>query len=68
MADSFYRIVTAELGRLKYTRKKNLGKGSHEKWIPPEGSDNPTAIVPYDLKSRYTANAILKEAGSAKRV
>ena len=68
MADSFYRIVISELRRLKYTKKKGGGKGSHERWKPPDGADTPTATVPYDLKSRHTANSILKEAGSSKRV
>jgi len=40
------------------------GKGSHEIWS--KGSIHLT--VPYGCKSRHTANAILKDAGIAKRL
>jgi predicted RNA binding protein YcfA (HicA-like mRNA interferase family) len=40
------------------------GKGSHEIW----GKGNIHLTVPYNCKSRYTANAILKDAGVNKRL
>lgn len=61
MADGFYKAVTVELSRLGFVRKGG-GKGSHEKWFG--GADDLTLIVPRNLKSRHTANAILKDAGS----
>jgi len=64
LPDDFYKEVTDELGRLGFC-KKNGGKGSHEKW---KRDDGPTLTVPYNLKSRYTANGILKDAGSEVKV
>ena len=40
-------------------------KGSHEKWTSPKTAK--TLIVPHNLHSRFTANGILKDAGSGKR-
>jgi predicted RNA binding protein YcfA (HicA-like mRNA interferase family) len=42
------------------------GKGSHEIWQSPEGTVNMS--VPVRMKSRHTANAILKQAGSSKEL
>ena len=53
-----------ELARLHYTRVRD-GKGSHEKWRSESGR---ALLVPRNLKSRHTANAILKDAGSELRV
>ena len=39
------------------------GKGSHEKWT----NGQHIAIVPFSTKSRFTANQILKDAGSKQR-
>jgi predicted RNA binding protein YcfA (HicA-like mRNA interferase family) len=61
MADGFYAAVVKELMRLGYYKRGN-SKGSHEKWC--HDGDRPTQIVPYNLKSRHTANGILKDAGS----
>jgi predicted RNA binding protein YcfA (HicA-like mRNA interferase family) len=65
MPDGFYKEVTAELLRLGYARVKG-GKGSHEKWAG--APDDPLLIVPRNLKSRHTANGILKDAGSAMKL
>ncbi len=64
MPEGFYRLVAKELSRLGYHHQSNA-KGSHEKWINRDGR---LLIVPYNLKSRHTANAILKDAGSTTRV
>ena len=65
MSGEFYRIVTKELAAIGFAIKPG-GKGSHEKWCG--GAADITLIVPQNLKSRHTANAILKDAGSDKRV
>ena len=65
MPEGFYDDVIAEIRRRGYAYWKNA-KGSHEKWRHPENGR--ILIVPRTLKSRHTANAILKDSGSAKRV
>ncbi len=42
-----------------------MPKGSHEKWVNADGR---TLIVPRHLRSRHTANGILKDAGSPQRL
>ena len=37
------------------------GKGSHEKWWSPRSER--VVIVPRSLKSRHTANSVLKDLG-----
>jgi predicted RNA binding protein YcfA (HicA-like mRNA interferase family) len=64
LPESFYSDVTAVLRSLGFKRVDG-GKGSHEKWKRPEG---PTLIVPFNLKSRHTANGILKDAGSDQKL
>jgi predicted RNA binding protein YcfA (HicA-like mRNA interferase family) len=59
--DGYYPVVTRELSRPGFWRDSNA-KGSHEKWINDEGL---TLIVPRNLKSRHTANGILKDARSS---
>jgi hypothetical protein len=39
------------------------GKGDHDIWITTEGK---RIVVPVQIKSRHTANGILKEAGLSK--
>lgn len=39
------------------------GKGDHDIWTTPDGK---RLIVPVSIKSRHTANGILKDAGLAK--
>ena len=41
-------------------------KGSHELWHSPLSSKS--FVVPHDIRSRGTANAILKQAGIRDRV
>ena len=41
------------------------GKGSPEIWRNADGSE--TVTVPYNCKSRYTANSVLKSAGLSHR-
>ena len=64
MAEGFYGKVVDELARLGFKRTRG-GKGSHEKWRSRDGK---TILVPRHLKSRHTANGILKTAGSEERV
>jgi predicted RNA binding protein YcfA (HicA-like mRNA interferase family) len=63
--DGFYREVTAELNRLGFVYWKPA-KGSHEKWRSE--ATGTILIVPNNLKSRHTANAILGDSGSSKRI
>jgi predicted RNA binding protein YcfA (HicA-like mRNA interferase family) len=63
LASGYYRDVTQELAKLGYRYDSNA-KGSHERWLNAEGN---TLIVPRNLRSRHTANGILKDAGSNKR-
>jgi len=65
MPDGFYKEVTSELAKSGFVFWKPA-KGSHEKWRHPERGA--ILIVPHNLRSRHTANAILKDAGSARRV
>lgn len=65
MAGEFYNIVTKEISKLGFEYWKNA-KGSHEKWKCL--NTGKILLVPYNLKSRHTANAILKSAGSVKKV
>ncbi|MDE2812863.1 MAG: type II toxin-antitoxin system HicA family toxin [Gemmatimonadota bacterium] len=65
MADEFYRTVTREIAKFGFEYWKNA-KGSHEKW--KSLNTGKILLVPRNLKSRHTANAILKDAGSTKRV
>lgn len=39
------------------------GKGDHDIWTTPEGK---RLVVPVRIKSRHTANGILKDAGLPK--
>ncbi len=65
MPDGFYREVTAELTKAGFADWKPA-KGWHEKWRSE--STGMILIVPPNLKSRHTANAILRDAGSSKRI
>ena len=40
-----------------------MEKGDHDIWITPQGK---RIVVPVQIKSRHTANGILKEAGLSK--
>jgi predicted RNA binding protein YcfA (HicA-like mRNA interferase family) len=63
VVDGYYAAVVKELRRLGYAHLANA-KGSHEKWSNDQGR---VLIVPRNLMSRHTANAILKDAGTHKK-
>ncbi|MEL6920717.1 MAG: type II toxin-antitoxin system HicA family toxin [Pseudomonadota bacterium] len=65
MAKTYYSDVTKLLtqGGFEFARS---GKGSHEMW--QSRLSGKKVIVPRNLKSRHTANAILKSAGIDKRL
>ncbi|MGQ0677464.1 MAG: type II toxin-antitoxin system HicA family toxin [Rhodospirillales bacterium] len=42
------------------------GKGSHEIWFSPVTQRN--IVVPINTVQRHTANAVLKQAGIAKKL
>jgi predicted RNA binding protein YcfA (HicA-like mRNA interferase family) len=65
VAEGFYADVVKELARMGFAFWKSA-KGSHEKWRSAE--TGVILIVPRILKSRHTANGILKDAGSTKRL
>jgi predicted RNA binding protein YcfA (HicA-like mRNA interferase family) len=60
-----YETVAKEISALGFQYWKSA-KGSHEKWRSL--STGKILLVPYNLKSRHTANAILKAAGSTMKV
>lgn len=64
MVDGYYSAVIKELKTLGFSYDTNA-KGSHEKWRNAGGL---ILIVPRNLYSRHTAQAILKDAGSTKRL
>ena len=47
--------------------KKRQGRGSHEIWTNPDATV-PDISVPSTIKSRHTANSILKAAGISKLI
>ncbi len=57
--------MTALLADAGYRYLENA-KGSHEKWQSRD--TGLLLIVPRNLKSRHTANGILKDAGIAKKL
>lgn len=63
--DDFYREVTALL-RTNGFQRIDGGKGSHEKWF--NDVTRRLLIVPRNLKSRHTANGILKSAQINRKV
>ncbi|MCY3955956.1 MAG: type II toxin-antitoxin system HicA family toxin [Nitrospira sp.] len=65
MAASLYNTVTKEISKLGFEYWKNA-KGSHEKW--KRMGNGKILLIPRNLKSRHTANGILKDAGSSKKV
>ncbi|MFD1340811.1 type II toxin-antitoxin system HicA family toxin [Litorisediminicola beolgyonensis] len=60
---SLYRRVSEQL-RIAGFQKIAGGKGSHEKWRHEYSGR--LVIVPRNLKSRHTADGILKSAGLEK--
>jgi predicted RNA binding protein YcfA (HicA-like mRNA interferase family) len=65
VVDGYYKAVCAELKKLGFAYERNT-KGSHEKWTHPKIAK--TVIIPRNLYSRFTANGILKDAGSEKKL
>lgn len=63
MVKGYYLIVAKELRALGFAYASNA-KGSHEKWI----REGVILIVPRHLHARPLANAILRQAGSNRRV
>ncbi len=61
----FYREVTRLLAANNFARESG-GKGSHEKWANEVLRIK--VIVPRKLRSRHTANGILKSAKIGKKV
>ncbi|MDJ0827923.1 MAG: type II toxin-antitoxin system HicA family toxin [Rhodobacter sp.] len=61
----YYRDVTRLLASAGFIRIAG-GKGSHEKWR--SDALERLLIVPRKLKSRHTANAILKSAQIGKKL
>ncbi|MCF6344585.1 MAG: type II toxin-antitoxin system HicA family toxin [Devosiaceae bacterium] len=59
----YYKLVVAELKNIGYLYERNA-KGSHEVW---KNEDGRQTTVPRNINSRYTANAILKQAGIKKK-
>ncbi|MXX11769.1 MAG: type II toxin-antitoxin system HicA family toxin [Nitrospira sp. SB0677_bin_15] len=53
------------MSKLGFEYWKNA-KGSHEKWRRP--GNGKILLVPRNLKSRHTANGILRDAGSSKKI
>lgn len=65
MPKGFYRDIAKWLAESGF-RKTGNAKGSHEKWQHPETGR--ILIVPRNLMSRHTANGILKDAGSDRKL
>jgi predicted RNA binding protein YcfA (HicA-like mRNA interferase family) len=65
MVVGFYKTVAILLKQNGYVQIQNA-KGSHEKWVSARTSK--PLIVPRNLMSRHTANAILKDANINDRV
>ncbi len=64
MVDGYYTIVIREIRSLGFRYLSNA-KGSHEKW----GNDAGTVlVVPRNMFSRHTADAILKDAKSVLKL
>lgn len=61
----YYAAVTKLLTAAGFAYWKPA-KGSHEKWMNAETGR--IIILPRNLKSRHTANAILKSAGCNERL
>jgi hypothetical protein len=64
MSESFTRELKRAL-RDNACRFDRQGKGDHEIWFSP--ITNHYFVVDQQIKSRHTANAVLKQAGIPKR-
>jgi predicted RNA binding protein YcfA (HicA-like mRNA interferase family) len=65
MPSNYYNQVVDAIRKQGFTRIRQ-GKGSHEIWARA-GAGNKVSI-PSKLRSRHTANRILKDAGCDERV
>ena len=65
MASNYYKQVVDAV-REQGFRRIRQGKGSHEIWS--RASTERKLSIPGKLRSRHTANGILKDAGCSKRV
>lgn len=61
--NGYYPVVVRELRQAGFYQVSG-GKGSHEKWT----DGRRMVTVPFNCKSRHTANAILKDAGLRVKV
>jgi hypothetical protein len=64
MAESFTRDLKRVL-RENGCHFERQGKGDHEIWFSP--ITNRYFVVDQQIKSRHTANAVLKQAGISKK-
>lgn len=60
--NGYYDAVVKALLAQGFSRIKG-GKGSHQKW----SNGKLTVTVPFNCKSRITANAVMKQAGLDQR-
>jgi len=67
MASGFGKQVRSYLKQAGWAKARHGGKGSHEIWSGPHAAGIEVS-VPVKIKSRHTANAILKAAGLGKRL
>ena len=65
MASNYYRQVVDAVRKQGFTRIRQ-GKGSHEIWAQATGGKK--ISIPGKLRSRHTANGMLKDAGCSERV
>ena len=62
MVKGFYKELAKMLADAGYEQHDG---GKHQKW---KCEDKPTIILPHNVISRHTANAILKTAGIDRKV
>jgi hypothetical protein len=65
MPQGFYQVVVSEIRTLGYEYDGNRKGSPREMEAPGTGH---TTTVPRNLKSRHTANGILKDCGSKLRL
>lgn len=61
--NNFSKAVKERLSRAGWEHLRS-GKGDHDIWHRP--ADGKRVVVDAKIKSRHTANAVLKQAGLAK--
>ena len=65
MASNYYKQVVDAVRKQGFTRIRQ-GKGPHEIWA--QATAGKKISIPMKLRSRHTANRILKDAGCGERV